>query len=114
MWGYKSAEGIIKDAKSLEEARGIVSEFGFHEHIVNESHIVFRKPGKLFFIDGKKAAMELHISTHHNGLYLSLRYYEFIWFDTGELSGFLDEIAHRLGNFAKSSSVSKVPHYSTV
>jgi len=113
MWGWKAVEGIIENDVSWEQAKQTVKDFGFREHIVNEQHIVFKKPGRLFYINGRHSALELSLAKRKNGVFMQLRYDTFILFDIGDLQKFADEIARKIGGIEETSPLTKVYHYTT-
>ena len=96
MWGWKTVERQVNPSVGLAEARDIVVQEGFTEHVKNPSHIVFKRSGTTLTVSGEKAPLEMAIAEADDGLFLQLRYDAFMAFDTGDLDRLADELVARL------------------
>jgi len=96
MWGWKSVERFIDNVPYETAKKYIVDEFQFFEKKVNESYSIFQRSGTQLTIHGKNFPLELAFAKKDHGIFLQLRYDFFMFFDTGDLSRFADEIIERL------------------
>lgn len=96
MLGWKTVEKTIDPSVSLEEARTILREAGFREHVVNPEHIIFKRSGTQLTVKGNKIPIEVAVAKAESGLFLQARYDTFALFDTGDLAKVADDLAAKL------------------
>jgi hypothetical protein len=96
MLGWKPVERRIDPSLSLEEAKAVLEDMGFDEHVVNAEHIVMRREGTQRTLKGDEFPIEAAVAEAESGLYMQVRYATFALFDTGDLERFTDEVASRL------------------
>ncbi len=96
MWGWKTVERQITPSISLENARDLLIEEGFSEHVANPNHIIMKRSGTQLAVSGEKFPVELAVAQAETGLFLQLRYDTFALFDTGDLGRLADSLAEKL------------------
>jgi hypothetical protein len=97
MWGWKPVERNIEPSVSLEQARSVMSEAGFNEHVTNPDHVIFRRTGTQLAVSGEKLPLEVALAKSEEGLFLQVRYDTFALFDTGDLAELANELVAKLG-----------------
>ncbi len=98
MWGWKSVERLIEPSVPFTRAKEILQSQGFRIHASNPHHAVFKSAGTenawtTLAPNGENMPIELALAETQGGLYLHLRYETFVFFDTGDLRRFADDIA---------------------
>lgn len=98
MWGWKSVERLIEPSVPITQAKEILQSQGFRLHASNPHHAVFKSAGTeipwtTLAPNGENVPIELALAESQGGLYLHLRYETFVFFDTGDLRRFADDIA---------------------
>jgi hypothetical protein len=96
MWGWKAIERRIEPSVTLDQAKTIMKEAGFSEHIANPEHSVFRRAGTQLAVKGEKFALEVALAKAEAGLFLQARYDTFVLFDTGDLEKLADDLEAKL------------------
>jgi len=96
MLGWKAAERRIEPSLPLEQAKAILKEAGFAEHIANPEHAIFKRAGTQAALKGEKLSVEVALAKSEAGLFLQARYDTFVLFDTGDLEKFADDLAAKL------------------
>jgi len=96
MWGWKAAERRIEPSVTLEQAKTIMKEAEFTEHVVNPGHVIFRRAGIPLAIKGEGVAIEAALAKTEAGLFLQARYDTFVLFDTGDLEKLADDLMTKL------------------
>ena len=101
MWGWKTADRTITPAVPFEEAKQIVQDGGFELTTSNVKHAIFKRSGKTsgwtqFNPRGDDLPLEMALAESDQGLFMQLRYDEFVLFDTGDLNELADLIATAL------------------
>ena len=94
--GWKAAERKIEPSIPLEQAKTILKEAGFIEHIANPEHAIFKRAGTQATLKGGKCYLEVTIAKTETGLFLQARYDTFVLFDTGDLDKFADDLSTKL------------------
>ena len=94
--GWKAAERIIEPSIPLEQAKTILKEAGFIEHIANPEHAIFKRAGTQATLKGEKCYLEVTLAKTETGLFLQARYDTFVIFDTGDLDKFADDLSTKL------------------
>ena len=94
--GWKAAERIIEPSIPLEQAKTILKEAGFIEHIANPEHAIFKWAGTQATLKGEKCYLEVTLAKTETGLFLQARYDTFVIFDTGDLDKFADDLSTKL------------------
>jgi hypothetical protein len=96
MLGWKPVERRIDPSLSLREAKAVLEDMGFEEHVVNPEHIIMKREGTQRTLRGEKLPIEAALAEAESGLFLQVRYATFALFDTGDLESFTDDVASRL------------------
>jgi len=96
MLGWKAAERRIEPSIPLEQAKVIMKEAGFIEHVSNPEHAIFKRAGTQAALKGEKFTIEVALAKSESGLFLQARYDTFVLFDTGDLEKFADELVSKL------------------
>ena len=91
--GWKAAERKIEPSIPLEQAKTILKEAGFIEHIANPEHAIFKRAGTQATLKGEKVSLEVALAKTETGLFLQARYDTFALFDTGDLDKFADDLS---------------------
>ena len=91
--GWKAAERKIEPSIPLEQAKTILKEAGFIEHIANPEHAIFKRAGTQATLKGEKLSLEVTLAKTETGLFLQARYDTFALFDTGDLDKFADDLS---------------------
>ena len=91
--GWKAAERKIEPSIPLEQAKTILKEAGFIEHIANPEHAIFKRAGTQATLKGEKVSLEVTLAKTETGLFLQARYDTFALFDTGDLDKFADDLS---------------------
>ena len=94
--GWKAAERKIEPSITLEQAKTILKEAGFIEHIANPEHAIFKRAGTQATLKGEKCYLEVTLAKTETGLFLQARYDTFVLFDTGDLDKFADDLSSKL------------------
>jgi len=94
--GWKAAERKIEPSIPLEQAKTILKEAGFIEHIANPEHAIFKRAGTQATLKGEKCYLEVTLAKTETGLFLQARYDTFVLFDTGDLDKFADDLSTKL------------------
>jgi hypothetical protein len=96
MRGWKTVEKKIDTSVSLGEARAILREAGFREHVVNPEHFIFKRSGTQLTFKGERAPIDVAVAKTESGLFLQAKYDTFVLFDTGDLAKVADDLAAKL------------------
>ena len=96
MWGWKPVERQIETEVAIGNARTILKDTGFNEHICTDSYVLFKREGSKLVSAGEEAPLELALAKTDSGLFMQLRYAAFLLFDTGDLSKLADRIVDQL------------------
>jgi len=96
MWGWKPVERTIEPSVTLEQARTIMKEAGFDEHVAHPDHVIFRRAGTQLTAKGERFPIEVALAKSEAGLFLQARYDTFALFDTGDLKKLSDELVGKL------------------
>ena len=96
MLGWKAAERKIEPSVSLEQAKAVMKETGFIEHIANPEHAIFKRSGTQVALKGENFSVEVALAKSESGLFLQARYDTFVLFDTGDLEKLADDLAAKL------------------
>jgi hypothetical protein len=96
MLGWKPVERRIDPSLSLEEAKAVLEDMGFEDHVVNPEHIIMKREGTQRTLRGEELPIEAAVAEAESGLFLQVRYATFALFDTGDLESFTDDVASRL------------------
>ena len=94
--GWKAAERKIEPSIPLEQAKTILKEAGFIEHIANPEHAIFKRAGTQATLKGENCYLEVTLAKTETGLFLQARYDTFVLFDTGDLDKFADDLSTKL------------------
>ncbi len=89
-------ERRIGQSVTLEQAKGIMKEAGFSEHIATPEHVIFRRAGTQLAVKGEDFSIEVALAKAEAGLFLQARYDTFVLFDTGNLEELADDLAATL------------------
>jgi len=96
MWGWKAVERRIEQSVTLEQARTIIKQAEFSEHVNNPEHAILRRAGTQLTVKGEKVGIEVAIAKTETGLFLQARYDTLVLFDTGDLEKFADDLVSKL------------------
>ena len=84
-------------AVAIDEAIDLLRRHGFHEHDREQGGAVLKKPGARFSPRAHQRPLEATLTAlDGEGLALTLRYDQFVAFDTGELARNADRLVRAL------------------
>ncbi len=92
MWGWKTVERSITPAVGPDRASEILGAFGFVPRLANKAFIILSK---------EDPAIEAAVAQTETGVFLQLRYGQFVIYDGGHLV----ELANQLASLLTPSSV---------
>jgi hypothetical protein len=96
MLGWKAVERRVEPGVAFELGQTILKAAGFKMHFNNPEYALFRRSGTQWAIKGERLPIEISLARTNAGLLLRARYDAFVFFDTGDLEKYTDELAAHL------------------
>ena len=96
MRGWKPVERTVNTGNSLAEAQKRLENDGFVRYFGNTEHVILKRDGKKFTLNGRKVPVEVAMSNTEDGIFVRVRYDITVWFDTGDLRKLTDNMAAKI------------------